>query len=93
MITDGEKDIVGHVGISLPAGFCAGGTFYTGKDGLADPDDPPGRSGFGADVGFVKDKIWVMGEYIASTEEQVGGADDLKKAGFHVCDIQSYKGH
>jgi hypothetical protein len=78
--TDGKKDFAGHLGVELPAGVRAGGTFYTGEDGTTEL----GRSGFGVDAGFAKDKIWVLGEYLVGTLEQADGADDLKKAGYHV---------
>ncbi len=76
---DGKKDLVGHAGISLPAGLAVGGTFYKGEDGATEL----GRSGFGADVAYAKDKIWVMGEYLAGSIEQPVG-DDLKRAGFYA---------
>ncbi len=78
--TDGKKDIVGHVGIKLPAGLAAGATFYKGENGNTEL----GRGGFGVDVCYAKDKIWVMGEFIGGTMEQGADVDDLKMAGYYT---------
>jgi hypothetical protein len=77
---DGKKEIVGYLGIRLPAGFQAGGTFYSGEDGI----EELGRNGFGADVCFANKKMWIMGEYMSGTIEQAGDADDLKMSGFYA---------
>ncbi|MFC1712562.1 hypothetical protein ACFL6S_02775 [Candidatus Poribacteria bacterium] len=79
-----KKDFVGRIGVTLPAGVAAGGSFYIGKAAPLDSvGDDVDKNRFGADVKVVNGPILLQAEGI------LGKNDETDAMGLYV--LGAYK--